>query len=291
MLQLSTKFHISPLRNLFASVLKGKGLKPKESELALLLGFQGVSDLKSEEEPAEVKIIQISECAQDKKIGKKEIFTTKNGESFTNHIENDNDERKDPTIIVASHPCETCGKIFNNKLGVEAHSKAHLTKKEKKSGKNIERALCNVCSKSFSNKYILKTHMIGHTAKERPSENFLCNICSKSFGNKYALKNHIDKHNGEGKEIEKALCNLCSTWTKYLSGHMKNMHGENKHVLCSNCGSNFRISSIKKHQKLCKFTEEEREARKAAKAKKCDKCGRVLCNIFKLRKHMEICGK
>ena len=132
--------------------------------------------------------------------------------------------------------------------------------------------------------------MLAHTTTEKdPSEEFICNICSKSFGTKYLLKYHIDRHNR--KETERALCNLCSTWTKYLSGHMKNMHGENKHVLCSNCGSNYRISSIKKHQRLCKNTDEENKARKAAKAKNCDKCGKVLCNIFKLRKHMEICAK
>ena len=176
--------------------------------------------------------------------------------------------------------CNKCSYKCTQAIHLKKHMHTH-------SGEKPHR--CNQCGYNCTQAGTLKTHMLGHTTEKKPSEEFLCSICSKSFGNKYLLKYHVDRHNG--KETEKALCNLCSTWTKYLSEHMRNMHGENKHVSCSNCGSKYRISSIKKHQRLCKYTEEEREARKAAKARNCDKCGKVLCNIFKLRKHMEICAK
>ena len=231
----------------------------------MLLGIQGVS-----EEISEVKIDPIEAFNEEKQHDKKEDLA----------------------------PIKRAALIFGNPIKIDdtkdlskAHSEVHLIKEEmeKKTGDTPERALCNICYKYLANKRTLKNHMLGHTTEKKASEEFLCSICSKSFGNKYLLKYHVDRHNG--KETEKALCNLCSTWTKYLSEHMRNMHGENKHVSCSNCGSKYRISSIKKHQRLCKYTEEEREARKAAKARNCDKCGKVLCNIFKLRKHMEICAK
>ena len=190
----------------------------------------------------------------------------------------------------ACYPCETCGKNFVNKGRVKAHSLVHIVKEEEtdKWKEVIERPLCNICSKTFADKYILKKHMLGHTDDKRPTEKLPCSICSKCFSNKYVLKNHIKSHNEVGKEKEKALCSLCSSWIKssFLRTHMKNMHGENKHVSCSNCGSKYRISSIIKHQLLCKQTNEEKDARKASMARKCDQCGKVLCNNWKLRKHI-----
>ena len=119
-----------------------------------------------------------------------------------------------------------------------------------------------------------------------------CTICPKVFCNKYYLKHHIRSHTEKTEKAkEKAICSVCSKLLirDFMGEHMRNIHGENKHVPCNNCGSNYRLSSIKRHQKFCKRTEEERKARKAAIAQKCDRCGKFLCNIFKLRKHMKIC--
>ena len=271
--------------------------------MALFLRFQGVSDIMSlAEETTDVKIGQTQILMEEKEAVKMESVATRKRKAslvINDQIEMGDDDKEDPTYAPSAsphaYPCETCGKIFITKGKVKAHSMVHIVKEEKesKSRETVERALCNICSKTFSNKYILKTHMLGHTDDKRPTEKLYCNICPKYFSNKYVLKNHINSHNEVRKEEEKAMCSLCSTLIKssFLRTHTKNMHGEKKHVSCSNCGSNYRISSIIQHQRLCKYTEEEREARKAAKAKNCEKCGKVLCNIFKLRKHMEICAQ
>ena len=284
------------LRDLFASLLKGKGLKRKESVLAALLGFQGEPELALVDEPPDVKVEQIGHFQKTEKIVEKKCSAAMNLGSLMIGSQNESgdDEKQDPayapnqSLHDASYPCGTCRKKFNSEQGLKSHSQIHtvVDKGKKKSG---ERALCNVCSKSFATKYILKTHMLGHTSDKKSSEKLVCEICSKSFSNKYVLKYHKISHTDDGKE--KSLCNLCSTWTLTLKNHMKHMHGENKYVPCSTCGVDYTISSLSKHQKLCNSTAEEREARKVARAKKCDQCGKVLSNISKLKKHMKTAHK
>ena len=222
----------------------------------------------------------------------------------------DDDQQKDPTyspntpVHAALYPCEKCGKHFKTQASVETHSKKHLKMEDNqcetykcticsktvsskyilathmKSHNNDDRCLCNICSKSFANKYILKSHMQAHSEVNLP-----CDVCLKSFSNKYHLKNHKKIHEAN------VLCNICSKLVSNiaLKSHMKNMHGESKHVPCSNCGSNYRMSTVQRHQRLCKSTDEERKARKAAIAKNCERCGKVLSNSSKLKKHMKIC--
>ena len=266
--------------------------------MAFFLRFQGVSDMMSlAEETTDVKIRQTQILMEEKEAVKTESVAPRKRKAslvVDDQIEMGDDDKEDPTFAPSAsphaYPCETCGKIFITKGKVKAHSMVHIVKEEKetKSRETVERALCNICSNTFANKYILKTHMLGHADDKKSTEKLPCNICSKYFSDKYLLKNHINSHNEVRKEKENALCSLCSTWIKssFLRTHMKNMHGENKHVSCVKCGSNYRISSIIKHQLLCKSTDEEREAKKAALAKKCDQCGKVLCNNWKLRKHI-----
>ena len=272
-----------PFRDLFASLLEGKSLKQNESELASLLGFQGVSTPTLEDEVTDVKHVQIESLQKEKKFLKTEYSAPTNPASFIveNQTETGNDDKHDPTYVPS-------GKYFNSQQKVKRHSEIHMTKEtgENKSNKSDERALCNVCSKSFASKYILKTHMLGHTDDKKSSQELPCKICSKSFSSKYILKYHINSHSVDATKKEKSLCNLCSTWTGTLKRHMKNQHGESKHVSCSTCGLNYAMSSFQKHQKLCNSTEEEQRARKVAIAKKCEACGKVLSNSFRLKKHM-----
>ena len=240
-------------------------------------------------------------------------------EDEDNKTEEDEDQQ-DPTYSPTSpnhtladvYPCENCGKHFKNQKSVEAHSKKHFKKEDNpnetfeckiclktvsskyilathvKSHNNDDRELCTVCSKSFANKYILKSHIQAHSEEKKTTQhNLPCDVCLKSFSNKYLLKNHKKAHEA------KVLCNLCSRLVSnsVIKRHMKNMHGGNKRIPCSNCGLNYRISGIARHQKLCKSTDEERKARKAAMAKNCERCGKVLSNTFKRKKHMEICAE
>ena len=151
---------------------------------------------------------------------------------------------------------------------------------------------CEICGITLITRAKVKTHMKSHTKNRGAPDKLPCTICPKVFCNKYYLKHHIKSHTEKNEKAkEKAICSVCSKLLirDFMGEHMRNIHGENKHVPCNNCGLNYRLSSIKRHQKFCKRTEEERKARKAAIAQKCDQCGKFLCNIFKLRKHMKIC--
>ena len=165
------------------------------------------------------------------------------------------------------------GKHFKNKWKVQQHLKSH----------GADRVLCNICSKTYLNNKILKTHMQSHDEDQKTSEELACSLCTKSFRNKYILKYHMNSHNGDTGQ----MCNLCSKMfaaKSTLRKHMLNMHTENKDLAsCSNCGLKCKMSSLDRHEKLCKLTAEEREARKV----KCPKCGKNLSNRGKLRSHIK----
>ena len=233
---------------------------------------------------------------------------------------NDNDhldpDYSPPNDLKARYPCEQCGKCFKSPKWVENHSKSHLKTEEEIKDQTIEcpscskifsnkyvlktrmkahtsnpassdRALCNVCSKTFANKYILKTHIESHSkeTEEFQGENHFCHVCQKTFSNKYNLKYHIRTHDEDGPENETTLCNICSKTLvkRFLKRHMRNMHGETKTVKCTNCGMNARVSSIKRHERRCRQSDEEKMLSKV----KCGECGKGLSCRNKLRKHMK----
>ena len=304
-------------RGLLDSLLHGKGLKSEELKLALLLRFQGVTQL------VLTKEARVKADNQEKEKIKKESDIQIKDSSFVSFYD-DNitfaDDQQDPTYspstssqaLDAAFPCEKCGKQFKNQRSVEAHSKKHLKVEESKDQtfecttcskvfsnkyilathikshnigpETIERALCNVCSKSFANKYILKAHMQTHSEKTEATEVLSCDVCLKYFQNKYILKYHKKSHDADAKEKGTALCNFCSKLMakSTLKIHMRHMHGEKKFSKCSNCLNNFRMYSIKSHERRCKRSDEERMARKV----KCGQCGKALSGKANFRKHI-----
>ena len=136
-----------------------------------------------------------------------------------------------------------------------------------------EVALCEVCSKTFKNKYVLKVHMKNHGEKTH-----ICEVCSKSFVNKYLLKEHSLTHTQQ-----KSQCQICSASVFALKNHMKMKHGQL--ATCSNCG--VEVKGIRRHEKFCKMTEEERAAFKETIKVECDQCGKILANKFKLLRHTQ----
>ena len=151
---------------------------------------------------------------------------------------------------------------------------------------------CKVCFKILSNKYILARHIASHDPSSAVNNSLICNHCSKICKDKYKLKAHLKTHE-EGyvrkpeppREKVRSLCSICSKWLstrRQLKEHTRKMHGETKHQPCSNCGSNFAVSCIKSHERLCKMSEEEKAGIKA----ECGQCGKKLANQVKLKRHI-----
>ena len=187
--------------------------------------------------------------------------------------------------------CPTCSKMLANKAALAGHIRSHENNFESKSHKSnselrvaADRVLCNVCSKTYLNKRILNAHLLTHDVDQVLSEKLACTVCPKSFRNKYTLKYHLKSHNGEADQ----MCSLCSKMFAAkctLNKHILNMHTENKlPVTCANCGMKCKISSLSRHEKLCKLSVEEREARKV----KCSKCEKTLSSRGKLRSHIRV---
>ena len=131
-------------------------------------------------------------------------------------------------------------------------------------------------------------HIKNHNKKD--IEKVVCDQCSKVCSNQKKLNKHVKTHDLKSKqktqkEKVKSFCNVCSKWLvpmARLREHTKTVHGENEKLLCSTCGSNFRVSCIRSHERFCKLSEEEKTAIKV----ECDQCGKILANKGKLNRHI-----
>ena len=92
---------------------------------------------------------------------------------------------------------------------------------------------------------------IGHE-----NEDNKCDSCSKVFSNIYTLKTHAFTHTQK-----KVQCQECFEYVLDLKGHTRRKHSDDvKPVKCSNCGTD--VKDIRKHEKVCYMTEEEKAARR-----------------------------
>ena len=146
--------------------------------------------------------------------------------------------------------------------------------KGKKVESKSESALCNVCSEMFSNKADLRIHM-----KTHDKEDHICDVCSKMFSSIYSLKTHILTHTQK-----KTQCGICFQSVFAFKAHMKRAHGDVKLVTCSNCG--VEVKRIKKHEKICKMTEEEKAAHRENLKVNCKSCPKILANKNLLARHI-----
>ena len=73
--------------------------------------------------------------------------------------------------------CDTCGKVFSNKLSLRRHSQTHEEKNK-----------CESCNKAFSSRNSLKQHLKTHSSSRE--KNFTCRLCAANFTTMSNLKRH-----------------------------------------------------------------------------------------------------
>ena len=148
---------------------------------------------------------------------------------------------------------------------------------------NPENIVCDKCPQICSSKATLKQHMILHNPK-----NIVCDVCTATFKHKSLLKQHIRLTHSESK----APCSSCGKLFSLssISKHQKmcKMSEEEKQTkhACSSCGQLFSYNSISRHQRLCKMTEEEKNKHKLNNKVECKDCGKNLANKTKLNRHI-----
>ena len=261
----------------------------KEVELATFLGFQGVPNLQIAEDVSGtfLPIDQEVTAKEKEKVrvqieveGQERFFCSdeSNEEKLKQEYYSEDDRNPEPFEKCGKYvtskqkvktpseeerqrqDCPTCSKVLANRSALACHMRSHEGNSESKAPLDLEH--CNVCSKTYLTKQILKAHLLTHDEERKSSEELSCIVCQKSFCNKYILKYHMNSHNGKQDQ----MCYLCSTMfaTKStLKKHMLNIHNDPT-ASCSSCGLKCKPSSLNRHEKLCKLSDEEREARKVS---------------------------
>ena len=280
---LSLPFSESLVRGLFSSLIQSGGVENEALEIATILGVRGGEEIKTviKESPKDFPPLKTKDEGRKSHNLKLQGVQIKNEEMQIKQIQSS------PGNDTQTGPCETCGKSVGDKETLKTHLKMHQDKNNPHK--------CNFCFKIFSNKYILSRHVQSHdpnAALSNPLEKVVCSQCPKICSNKYQLNAHIKTHEPgwvrkpeAPREKVKSLCSICSKWSPsrhQLMAHTRLLHGEKKYQPCSNCGLNFKVSSIRSHEKICKLSEEEKAAIKV----ECGECGKILANKVKLTRHI-----
>ncbi|XP_053277076.1 zinc finger protein 239 [Pleuronectes platessa] len=127
--------------------------------------------------------------------------------------------------------CDTCGKVFKLKSGLNGHLKVHTDEKP---------YLCKTCGKRFGYKSSLVTHVRVHTGENLYS----CERCEKSFTTSTNLKIHERTHTGE-RPYTCITCGRSFALGNNLKAHER-IHTGEKPFSCKTCGKKFARGCILK---------------------------------------------
>jgi DNA-directed RNA polymerase subunit RPC12/RpoP len=174
-------------------------------------------------------------------------------------------------------PCETCGKIVASKWILTEHIKwEHPTRDE------IDQleCFCQKCKLPFPTSLILNEHLA--QCLERPLKTFKCSLCDKNEDYVWHSAIAMKKHIAEIHRCNRPVCDICGFVVKSvvkgkLEFHKRTVHEGLKDWACDICGKTYTLKD--KLQEHVEITHENRTY-------KCDQCGKEVTSRASLQTHM-----
>ena len=140
------------------------------------------------------------------------------------HIAKVHTVKKPPLVTV--FPCEKCGKIFNQKVNLQAHLLSHIE------GNHV---VCDMCGKGFKYEQLLKSHKETHMPK---TIKCIFDNCECMFSSKPRLNAHLSRIHKKSVKNERFYCDECPKVTKtktLLNQHIKVVHRGERPFQCPKC--------------------------------------------------------
>ncbi|XP_015437907.1 PREDICTED: endothelial zinc finger protein induced by tumor necrosis factor alpha [Dufourea novaeangliae] len=175
--------------------------------------------------------------------------------------------------------CPDCRRTFLKKDDYSRHleSTLHLSKVSKEiSIKNIFN--CSVCSKKLISQRALDQHIRRVHKREK---RFTCDMYSCTF--QCSRKSDLCRHKQLHIEQRNIVCEQCGktfTSVSILNDHVLYMHNKERQFICEECGKTFKRNSLLKRHKLS-----HQQYRPFA----CIQCNTAFKRSHHLTRHMETC--
>ncbi|OAD61953.1 hypothetical protein WN48_05520 [Eufriesea mexicana] len=239
--------------------------------------------LKAEEDDKEHKE---NHCSKKQFKCKRCLQTFSIEQTYVTHIQNHD-----------NHKCTKCDVTFASKKKVHEHYKmvhssklnhdkisnndstSHLNKVNREiSLRDI--FICPICSKKLISRRVLDQH-IRRIHKE--DKKFICNIYGCTF--QCARKSDLDRHKQLHVEQRNIICEQCGktfTSVSILNDHVLYIHNKERQFICEECGKTFKRNSLLKRHKLS-----HQQYRPFA----CMQCNTAFKRSHHLTRHMETCHR
>ncbi|XP_078049031.1 uncharacterized protein LOC144476200 [Augochlora pura] len=177
--------------------------------------------------------------------------------------------------------CSDCKHSFAKKDDYSRHleSTLHLSK-IKKEVSITGTFTCSVCSKNLISQRALDQHI---RRIHKGDKRFICNIYGCAF--QCARKSDLDRHKQLHIEQRNIICEQCGktfTSISILNDHVLYVHNKERHFVCDECGKTFKRNSLLKRHKL---------SHQQHRPFVCMQCSTAFKRSHHLTRHMETCHR